>query len=155
MSADSSIGTGGFWFSAVLSLVSSLFSSWCSTEPVEGSHCVCVCGVCRNQSQLSAVEQQMGDTTLEPPPEEDESEDGYEDEDEDWGWPSTGAHLSKRLHGQVGLHSQVGLVRLQPAHTRSLFVQSNRQDVSRKTLVSHLPNKALSRYEHKINLGNQ
>lgn len=39
--------------------------------------------------------------------------------------------------------------------THAVVVQANRQDVSSKALVSHLSSKVLSRYEHKINLGNQ
>uniref|UniRef100_H3CBM8 Serine/threonine-protein kinase RIO1 n=1 Tax=Tetraodon nigroviridis TaxID=99883 RepID=H3CBM8_TETNG len=80
----------------------------------------------RNQTRL---ERQMGDVTLEPPSEEGESEDCDEEEDEDWVWHSAGAHLTKRCSNQ-----------------------SNRQDVSSRTLVSHPSDKALSRYEHKINL---
>lgn len=60
--------------------------------------------VCRNQSQLSAVEHQMGDVSLEPPSEEEEeSEDCDEEEDEDWVWRSAGAHLTKRHNSQVRL----------------------------------------------------
>lgn len=43
----------------------------------------------------------MGDVTLEPSSEEDESEDCDEEEDEDWVWQSAGAHLSRRSNSQV------------------------------------------------------
>lgn len=43
----------------------------------------------------------MTDVTLEPPSEEDESEDCDEGDDEDWAWLSAGAHLSKRSNSQV------------------------------------------------------
>eukprot|EP00066_Takifugu_rubripes_P030115 XP_011619381.1 PREDICTED: serine/threonine-protein kinase RIO1-like [Takifugu rubripes] len=86
-----------------------------------------------SQSQLSGVEHRMADATLEPPPEleYEEEEEEYEEEDEDWAWSSAGANLARRYNGSS---------------------QSNRQAWSSKAAVSHLSDKALSRYEHKINL---
>ncbi|TNM97631.1 hypothetical protein fugu_013877, partial [Takifugu bimaculatus] len=86
-----------------------------------------------SQSQLSGVEHQMADATLEPPPEleYEEEEEEEEEEDEDWAWSSAGANLARRYNGSS---------------------QSNRQAWSSKAAVSHLSDKALSRYEHKINL---
>ncbi|XP_029686752.1 serine/threonine-protein kinase RIO1 isoform X1 [Takifugu rubripes] len=85
-----------------------------------------------SQSQLSGVEHRMTDATLEPPPElEYEEEEEEEEEDEDWAWSSAGANLARRYNGSS---------------------QSNRQAWSSKAAVSHLSDKALSRYEHKINL---
>lgn len=76
------------------------------------------------QSQLSAVEHQMGDVTLEPSSEEDESEDWDEDEDEDWVWRSAGAHLTKRCNSQVRLRSVCSCLPVQSADRRSLLLSS-------------------------------
>lgn len=97
----------------------------------------------------------MGDVTLEPPSEDDEGEDCDEEEDEDWVWHSGGARLTKRCNSQVRVRgSSAHACRCSQLTGALWFCQSNRQDVSSRTLVSHPSDKALSRYENKINLGN-
>ncbi|XP_047445854.1 serine/threonine-protein kinase RIO1 [Mugil cephalus] len=66
--------------------------------------------------------------------EDDEDEEEDEDEDEEWAWCSSG-DLTKRYN------------------RTSVNCQSNRQNPSNKTLASSTPSdKALRKYEHKINL---
>ncbi|XP_053294867.1 serine/threonine-protein kinase RIO1 isoform X1 [Pleuronectes platessa] len=92
-----------------------------------------------DQSELSAVRTEVSDVTLQPPhQQEEEEEEDYdeddEDEDEEWAWHS--GNLTKRYNRM------------------SLNCQSNRQNPSNKMLPSSTPSdKALRKYEHKINLG--
>ncbi|XP_060941109.1 serine/threonine-protein kinase RIO1 [Limanda limanda] len=92
-----------------------------------------------DQSKASAVRTEVSDVTLQPPhqqEEEEEEEEDYDDEDEDeeWAWHS-GGNLTKRYNRM------------------SLNCQSNRQNPSNKNLPSSTPSdKALRKYEHKINL---
>ncbi|XP_034468754.1 serine/threonine-protein kinase RIO1 isoform X1 [Hippoglossus hippoglossus] len=92
-----------------------------------------------NQSEVSAVRSEVSDVALQPPhqqEEEEEEEDYDEDEDEEWAWHSAGGNLTKRYNRMT------------------LNCQSNRQNPSNKMLPSSTPSdKALRKYEHKINLG--
>ncbi|XP_073346704.1 serine/threonine-protein kinase RIO1 [Pagrus major] len=93
-----------------------------------------------NQSEMTAVQKQMSDVTVQPSSEqqeeeedeEDEEEDEDEDEDEEWAWRS--GDLTKKYN------------------RTSLNCQSNRQNPSNKSLPSTPSDKALRKYEHKINL---
>ncbi|XP_070775062.1 serine/threonine-protein kinase RIO1 isoform X1 [Enoplosus armatus] len=96
-----------------------------------------------NQSELLAVQSQMSDVTLQPSSdrqeeeedeEEEEEEEDDDDDDEEWEWRSAGGALTKRYNWT------------------SLNCQSNRQNPSNKTLPSTPSDKALRKYEHKINL---
>ncbi|KAG7219157.1 hypothetical protein INR49_006316, partial [Caranx melampygus] len=98
---------------------------------------------CSDQPELSAVVCQVNDVTLQPASsssyqqEEDSEEEEEEDEEEDeeWVWTSAGGDLTKRYN--------------------RTNCQSNRQNPSNRTLPSSTPSdKALRKYEHKINLGN-
>ncbi|XP_018534617.1 serine/threonine-protein kinase RIO1 isoform X2 [Lates calcarifer] len=95
-----------------------------------------------SQSEVSAVLSQISDVTLQPSShqeeEEEEEDDDDDDDDEDeeeWAWCSAGGDLTKR-------------------YNRTTFnCQSNRQNPTNKTLPSSTPSdKALRKYEHKINL---
>ncbi|KAM3604043.1 uncharacterized protein V6R79_005645 [Siganus canaliculatus] len=89
-----------------------------------------------SQSELPVLLSQMSDVTVEPPSEEEEEEEEEEedddDDDEEWAWRSTGGDLTKRY---TGLNSQ-----------------ANRQNLSNKMLPSTPTDKALRKYENKINL---
>ncbi|XP_023264792.1 serine/threonine-protein kinase RIO1 [Seriola lalandi dorsalis] len=92
-----------------------------------------------DQSEVSAVMSQISDVTLQHSSssyhqeEDSEEEEEEEDEDEEWAWTTAGGDLTKRYN-----------------RTNS---QSNRQNPSNKTLPSSTPSdKALRKYEHKINL---
>ncbi|XP_075878302.1 serine/threonine-protein kinase RIO1 isoform X2 [Nelusetta ayraudi] len=91
-----------------------------------------------SQSQVSAVANQMSDVTVQPTsePEQDDDEEDEEDEeyDEEWAWHSTAGNLTKR-YNRAGLNSQ-----------------ANRQNLSNKSLPSTPTDKALRKYENKINL---
>ncbi|XP_076600946.1 serine/threonine-protein kinase RIO1 [Chaetodon auriga] len=92
-----------------------------------------------NQSELSAMQRQMSDVTVQPSSEPQEGDEAEEEEDEDeeyevWAWCSPGGDLTKRYN------------------RTSLTCQSNRQNPSSKTLPSTPSDKALRKYEHKINL---
>lgn len=91
------------------------------------------------QSEMSAA-QSLSDVTLQPSSEREEEEeeeedddDDEEDDDEEWAWRSAG-DLTKR-YNRTGLNCQ-----------------SNRQNPSNKTLPATPSDKALRKYEHKINL---
>uniref|UniRef100_A0A4W6CN28 Serine/threonine-protein kinase RIO1 n=1 Tax=Lates calcarifer TaxID=8187 RepID=A0A4W6CN28_LATCA len=93
-------------------------------------------------TKVSAVLSQISDVTLQPSShqeeEEEEEDDDDDDDDEDeeeWAWCSAGGDLTKR-------------------YNRTTFnCQSNRQNPTNKTLPSSTPSdKALRKYEHKINL---
>ncbi|XP_069575393.1 serine/threonine-protein kinase RIO1 isoform X2 [Brachyistius frenatus] len=100
-----------------------------------------------SQSDVSAALNHISDVTLQPSSEQqniskeeeeeyDDDDDDYDDEDEDeeWAWSSAG-DLTKRYN------------------RTSLTCQSNKQNPSNKTLPSSTPSdKALRKYEHKINL---
>ncbi|XP_049930528.1 serine/threonine-protein kinase RIO1 isoform X3 [Epinephelus moara] len=100
--------------------------------------------LCSVQSELSAVTSQLSDVTLQPSSdhqqeeeEDDEDEDDDDDDDdeeEEWAWRSSGGDLTKRYN------------------RTSQSCQSNRQNPSNKTLPSTPSDKALRKYEHKINL---
>uniref|UniRef100_A0A8C4GWJ0 Serine/threonine-protein kinase RIO1 n=1 Tax=Dicentrarchus labrax TaxID=13489 RepID=A0A8C4GWJ0_DICLA len=94
------------------------------------------CLVCSDQSELSAVQSQMSDVTVLPSSEwdEEEEEEEEEEDDEEWAWCSAGGDLTKRYN------------------RTSLNCQSNRQNPSNKNLPSTPSDKALRKYEHKINL---
>ncbi|XP_022622084.1 serine/threonine-protein kinase RIO1 isoform X1 [Seriola dumerili] len=92
-----------------------------------------------DQSEVSAVLSQISDVTLQPSSssyhqeEDSEEEEEEEDEDEEWAWTTAGGDLTKRYN--------------------RTNCQSNRQNPSNKTLPSSTPSdKALRKYEHKINL---
>uniref|UniRef100_A0A3Q1HPW0 Serine/threonine-protein kinase RIO1 n=1 Tax=Anabas testudineus TaxID=64144 RepID=A0A3Q1HPW0_ANATE len=97
-----------------------------------------------SQSEESSVLCQVSDITLQPSShqeeeeeeeeeEEDDDDDG-DDDDEEWAWRSSGRDLTKR-------------------YNRTLNCQSNRQNPSNQMLPSSTPSdKALRKYEHKINL---
>ncbi|KAK5860536.1 hypothetical protein PBY51_022004 [Eleginops maclovinus] len=88
-----------------------------------------------DQSELSAGQSQMSGVGLQPPSgaeEEEEEEEEEEDEDEEWAWRS--GNLTKRYNRMA------------------LSCQANRQNPSNKTLPSTPSDKALRKYEHKINL---
>ncbi|XP_060901527.1 serine/threonine-protein kinase RIO1 [Labrus mixtus] len=91
-----------------------------------------------SQSQLSAVQSQMSDIAVQPSEEyeeeEYEEEEEEEEDDEEWAWRSSGGDLTKRY------------IRT------SMNCQSNRQNPSNKMLPSTPSDKALRKYEHKINL---
>lgn len=115
----------------------------------------------------------MADATLEPPSEDDDGEEDEDhgeeeddEEDEDWAWSSDGANLAKRYNGSTQVRpGQVRPGQVRPGQVRPVappspslnlcLVQSNRQAWSSRAAGSHLSDKALSRYEHKINLGNE
>ncbi|XP_074544914.1 serine/threonine-protein kinase RIO1 [Halichoeres trimaculatus] len=89
-----------------------------------------------DQSQPSTVRSQS-DVTTQPSfkPEEEEEDvedDDDDDDDEEWVWRSSGGDLTKRYLRMSG--------------------QANRQNLSNKTLPSTPSDKALRKYEHKINL---
>lgn len=91
------------------------------------------------QSEMSAA-QSLSDVTLQPSSEREEEEeeeedddDDEEDDDEEWAWRSAG-DLTKR-YNRTGLNCQ-----------------SNRQNPSNKMLPATPSDKALRKYEHKINL---
>uniref|UniRef100_A0A3Q1F0N1 Uncharacterized protein n=1 Tax=Acanthochromis polyacanthus TaxID=80966 RepID=A0A3Q1F0N1_9TELE len=86
---------------------------------------------CSSQSEASAVQTHNSDVTLQQDDEDDIDDEDEEDEDDEdeWTWSSTG-DLTKR-------------------YNRSCQNPSNRR------LPSSTPSdKALRKYEHKINLGN-
>ncbi|XP_041804273.1 serine/threonine-protein kinase RIO1 isoform X1 [Chelmon rostratus] len=98
-----------------------------------------------SQSELLAMQSQMSNVTVQPSsePQEEEEDDNDDDgeeeedeelEDEEWAWRSAGGDLTKRYN------------------RTSLNCQSNRQNPSNKTLPSTPSDKALRKYEHKINL---
>ncbi|XP_019966661.2 serine/threonine-protein kinase RIO1 isoform X1 [Paralichthys olivaceus] len=88
-----------------------------------------------DQSEVSTVRHEVSDVTLQPPHQEEEEEEEDYDDDEEWAWHSAGGNLTKR-YNRMTLNSQ-----------------SNRQNPSNKTLPSSTPSdKALRKYEHKINL---
>ncbi|XP_049455270.1 serine/threonine-protein kinase RIO1 [Epinephelus fuscoguttatus] len=95
---------------------------------------------CSVQSELSAVTSQLSDVTLQPSSdhqqeeEEDDENEDDDDEEEEWAWRSSGGDLTKRYN------------------RTSQSCQSNRQNPSNKTLPSIPSDKALRKYEHKINL---
>uniref|UniRef100_A0A673APM3 Serine/threonine-protein kinase RIO1 n=1 Tax=Sphaeramia orbicularis TaxID=375764 RepID=A0A673APM3_9TELE len=82
----------------------------------------------------------MSEVSLQPAsrPHQDEDndeDDEDDDEDDEWAWQTTGGDLTKR-YNRTGLNSQ-----------------ANRQNLSNHTLSSSTPSdKALRKYEHKINL---
>ncbi|XP_070775065.1 serine/threonine-protein kinase RIO1 isoform X3 [Enoplosus armatus] len=91
----------------------------------------------------TSLSSQMSDVTLQPSSdrqeeeedeEEEEEEEDDDDDDEEWEWRSAGGALTKRYNWT------------------SLNCQSNRQNPSNKTLPSTPSDKALRKYEHKINL---
>ncbi|XP_036940381.1 serine/threonine-protein kinase RIO1 [Acanthopagrus latus] len=88
------------------------------------------------QSEMKAVRNQLSDAAVQPlseqQEEDDEEEEEDEDEDEEWAWHS--GDLTKRYN------------------RTSLNCQSNRQNLSNKSLPSTPSDKALRKYEHKINL---
>ncbi|XP_040000757.1 serine/threonine-protein kinase RIO1 [Xiphias gladius] len=100
------------------------------------------------QSEVSAILPQIRDVTLQPSShqqeedseeeeeeEEEEDEEDDDDDDEEWAWCSAGRDLTKRYN------------------RTTLNCQANRQNPSNKTLPSSTPSdKALRKYEHKINL---
>lgn len=92
-----------------------------------------------DQSEVSVVQNQMSDVTVQPSlesqqfDEEEEEEDDDDDDDEEWALCSAG-DLTKRYN------------------RTSVNCQSNRQNPSNKTLPSTPSDKALRKYEHKINL---
>nr|XP_033506732.1 serine/threonine-protein kinase RIO1 [Epinephelus lanceolatus] len=97
--------------------------------------------LCSVQSELSVVTSQLSDVTLQPSSdhqqeeeEDDEDEEDDDDDEEDWAWRSSGGDLTKRYN------------------RTSQSCQSNRQNPSNKTLPSTPSDKALRKYEHKINL---
>ncbi|XP_070775063.1 serine/threonine-protein kinase RIO1 isoform X2 [Enoplosus armatus] len=99
--------------------------------------------LCQPGYKLLAVQSQMSDVTLQPSSdrqeeeedeEEEEEEEDDDDDDEEWEWRSAGGALTKRYNWT------------------SLNCQSNRQNPSNKTLPSTPSDKALRKYEHKINL---
>ncbi|KAL6103655.1 riok1 [Pungitius sinensis] len=93
-----------------------------------------------NQSEPCAARHQISDVTVQPssdPPEDEEDdydEDDDDDEEEEWMWRSAGGDLTKRYN------------------RTTVSCQSNRQNPSNKTLQSTPSDKALRKYEHKINL---
>uniref|UniRef100_A0A7N8XW07 Serine/threonine-protein kinase RIO1 n=1 Tax=Mastacembelus armatus TaxID=205130 RepID=A0A7N8XW07_9TELE len=94
-----------------------------------------------NQSELSAVLSQISDVTLQPSSRrqeedsEEEDDDDFDEDGDEWVWRSAGGDLTKRYN------------------RTSLNCQPNRQNMSTKTLPPSTPSdKALSKYEHKINL---
>ncbi|XP_054452128.1 serine/threonine-protein kinase RIO1 [Anoplopoma fimbria] len=94
------------------------------------------------QSQPSAATHHTGDVTQQPPShrqeeedeEEEEEEEDEEEEEEEWAWRSAGGDLTKRYN------------------RTAVSCQFNRQNPSNKTLQSTPSDKALRKYEHKINL---
>ncbi|XP_028297189.1 serine/threonine-protein kinase RIO1 [Gouania willdenowi] len=96
-----------------------------------------------NNDQSETVDRPMGDdVTVQPSTQQqmdsqEDEEDDYDeddDEDEEWAW-ATGGDLTKR-YNRISLNSQ-----------------SNRQNPSNKNLPASTPSdKALRKYEHKINL---
>lgn len=98
-----------------------------------------------DQSELLAVQSQITDGTLQPSShrqeedseeeEEEEEADDDDEDDEEWAWHSAGGDLTKRYN------------------RTTLNCQSNRQSPLNKMLPSSTPSdKALRKYEHKINL---
>ncbi|XP_068424398.1 serine/threonine-protein kinase RIO1 [Clinocottus analis] len=91
-----------------------------------------------DQSQLAAALQISGVTQPSSDRQQEEDEDEYEEEDEEeeeeWAWRSAGGDLTKRYNRMT------------------VSCQSNRQNPSNKTLQSTPSDKALRKYEHKINL---
>ncbi|TKS79207.1 Serine/threonine-protein kinase RIO1 [Collichthys lucidus] len=90
------------------------------------------------QSDLSVVQSQMSDVTMQPSSEQQQDDD-YDDDDEedeevdeDWAWGS--GDLTKKYN------------------RTSVNCQSNRQNPSNKNLPLTPSDKALRKYEHKINL---
>ncbi|XP_070701015.1 serine/threonine-protein kinase RIO1 [Pempheris klunzingeri] len=86
-----------------------------------------------DQSGLLAVRNHMTDVREQPSSEEEE-DDEEENDDEEWEWCSSGGDLTKRYN------------------RTSLSCQSNRQNPTNKMLPSTPSDKALRKYEHKINL---
>ncbi|KAK9538267.1 hypothetical protein VZT92_003452 [Zoarces viviparus] len=87
------------------------------------------------QSELFAATHQTGDVTQQPPSDQQEEEDDEDyDEDEEWAWRSSGGDLTKRYN------------------RTTVSCQSNRQNPSNMMLRSTPSDKALRKYEHKINL---
>uniref|UniRef100_A0A8D3CK51 Serine/threonine-protein kinase RIO1 n=1 Tax=Scophthalmus maximus TaxID=52904 RepID=A0A8D3CK51_SCOMX len=93
-----------------------------------------------DHSAVSTVLSQISDVSLQPSShereEEEDEEEDYDDndDDEEWAWHHAGGDLTKR-YNRTGLNCQ-----------------SNRQNLSNKTLPSTPSDKALRKYEHKINL---
>ncbi|XP_075933587.1 serine/threonine-protein kinase RIO1 isoform X2 [Anarhichas minor] len=92
------------------------------------------------RSELFAATHQTSDVTQQPPSDRQEEEDDEdyedydEDEEEEWAWRSSGGDLTKRYN------------------RTTVSCQSNRQNPSNMTLRSTPSDKALRKYEHKINL---
>lgn len=119
-----------------------------------------------SQSQVLAVANQMSDVTVQPTSEpeldDDEEDDEDEDDDEDWAWHSSAGNLTKR-YNRAGLNSQVCRNADQPDYWLlyifllcpcTVIGQANRQNLANKSLPSTPTDKALRKYENKINLGN-
>ncbi|XP_067463125.1 serine/threonine-protein kinase RIO1 [Thunnus thynnus] len=90
-----------------------------------------------DQSEVRAVQSQVSDVTLQQDSEEeeDEEDDDDDDDDEEWAWRAAAGDLTKR-YNRTSVNSQM-----------------NKQNPSNKTLPSSTPSdKALRKYEHKINL---
>ncbi|KAM8851353.1 serine/threonine-protein kinase RIO1 [Spinachia spinachia] len=91
----------------------------------------------RHVSGLFVARHHISDVTLHPssdPPEEEEDDYDDDDDDEEWVWHSAGGDLAKRYN------------------RTTVSCRSNRQNPSNKTLQSTPSDKALRKYEHKINL---
>ncbi|KAM7379927.1 hypothetical protein PAMP_005424 [Pampus punctatissimus] len=87
-----------------------------------------------DQSEVMAVQSQVSDVTLQQDSEEEEEKDDDED-DEEWAWQAVAGDLTKR-YNRASVNSQM-----------------NKQNLSNKTLPASTPSdKALRKYEHKINL---
>ncbi|CAK6981022.1 serine/threonine-protein kinase RIO1 [Scomber scombrus] len=90
-----------------------------------------------HQSEVRAVQNQVCDVTVpysEEEEEEEDEDDDDDDDDEDWAWRASG-DLTKR-YNRTSVNSQM-----------------NKQNPTNKALQSSTPSdKALRKYEHKINL---
>nr|XP_043891961.1 serine/threonine-protein kinase RIO1 isoform X2 [Solea senegalensis] len=87
----------------------------------------------REQKQEADVLSHISDVTLQHEEEEEEEEEEDDDDDDEWTWHSAGGDLTKRYN------------------RASLNCQSNKQNPANRT-SSTLSDKALRKYEHKINL---
>ncbi|XP_041847482.1 serine/threonine-protein kinase RIO1 isoform X2 [Melanotaenia boesemani] len=88
-----------------------------------------------DQSEVVVLKSHMTDVSLQPSSEREEEDEDEDDEDEDdeWDWSSAG-DLTKRFY-RTGQNSQ-----------------ANKQNPSNRTSSSTPSDKALRKYEHKINL---
>ncbi|KAM6920806.1 serine/threonine-protein kinase RIO1 isoform 1-T1 [Lycodopsis pacificus] len=88
------------------------------------------------QSELFAATHQTSDVTQQLPSDQEDDEDyeEYDEDEEEWAWRSSGGDLTKRYN------------------RTTVSCQSNRQNPSNMMLRSTPSDKALRKYEHKINL---